>query len=609
MNNRIIRKEWFKMIIIFGASILGEIAYYVLRSKYEIIAFSDNDAAKHGKIMCDLPIYSPTEIVKFKDIEVIIASRYHMNIGQQLKELGVINVKVFLYKGEAVLADEYREGYRLVPYNMDNFFKNVKVERDKIESIHKDFAINYENAGIMNRNNMSDKSKKILFCAYFFPPLGLGGTQRSLKFVKYLRMFGYEPIVVTVGKDAAHYKRDNSMLEELPEGIEILRFDDEFESIVDLNGKDQQQIFNLYAGTGVGDEWLNKYRDIVMGKDVDYFREVLIPDNNIYWVNNVLKHIENRVSMSEIELIYTTGSPFSSYFLGYYIKQKYNIPWIADYRDPWTSSETQVKYRHKYSERTAVLIKEMEKLLIRSSDSIITVNDDIADGIEKKMKADRKKISVITNGFDEEDFCQIEPEEVKEFTLCYNGQIYNKDDRFNEKNNYTIVLKAINRLIEEGKIEEGKIRWVLSGNIDESVKKILKNIDCYKVVYFNGYLEHRESLKVAMSSNILVHFGFCYDDYIGRNGGAKIYEYFRMMKPILALSKASEEIIEEMECGKNFDYADEEGIGEYILSEYINWSQGNKRVITNEKKIIRYERKNLTKQLAAIFDKCIGEFR
>ncbi|HQF44075.1 MAG TPA: glycosyl transferase family 1, partial [Ignavibacteriaceae bacterium] len=55
---------------------------------------------------------------------------------------------------------------------------------------------------------------KVLVVAYYFPPMGLSGVQRTLKFVKYMKNYNWEPTVITSG-DVAYYAHDKSLTEEL----------------------------------------------------------------------------------------------------------------------------------------------------------------------------------------------------------------------------------------------------------------------------------------------------------------------------------------------------------------------------------------------------------
>ena len=599
-------------VIIFGASLYGKIAYNVLKSKYEIVGFADNDKKKQGKQMLGVNIYSPEDIQRIDNISIIIASQYYAEIGKQLHNLGLDKIFVFFYFGNLNNEEEYNARYKLVKFNVVSIYQGIVIDKEEIKEIQKNFSLNYNNVNRIERNqSIESDRKKILFCAYYFPPLGLAGVQRSLKFVKYLREFGYEPIVVTVGNRAKYYSEDKSMLQEIPSDIEIIRIDDMLNSPIELTIEEQKQILNLYAGTGVSKGWIERYLNMVREEHVDYDTEVLLPEQCIYWANLVLKNIESMIDMSSVELVYTTTNPFSTNFIGYYVKQKYNIPWVNDYRDTWTTNRELVRDRYKYSEQVYCLLKELEELFVKIADHILVVADGMKEELQDEFKVPDTKVTTITNGFDEEDFDYLEKKAGKneKFTLCYNGQIRDRDDRFDEKNNYTIVIKAINRLIEEKKIDRDKIQWIISGEIAESVKGVLESLDKFHIIIFNGYLEHKKSVKIAWESDMLVHFGF-YNEVSKFGYGGKVFEYLRMKTPILFLSKTGgifDELANEMGCGKNFEYLDEIGISEYILKLYNNWCLGSESIYSNEQKIYKYERKELTKTLANIFDKCIGE--
>ena len=64
--------------------------------------------------------------------------------------------------------------------------------------------------------------KKVLIITYYWPPAGGGGVQRWVKFVKYLRDFGWEPIVFTV-KDGSYPITDLTLMNELPSDMEVIQ--------------------------------------------------------------------------------------------------------------------------------------------------------------------------------------------------------------------------------------------------------------------------------------------------------------------------------------------------------------------------------------------------
>lgn len=593
-------------IIIFGASQYGEIAYALLKEQYEIVGFADNSRQKQGTLFHGYNIYSPEEILQSGDVKVIIASQYYSDIGRQLQGMGAEQVFVFFYRGNPAPASHYERSYKLVPFTEKDFFQKVEVKGAKTEEIRPHFGcVDVKTAQGKKRPANPKARKKVLVCAYHFPPQGGGGVQRPLKFVKYLREFGYEPVVLTAGESFDFFHRDPAMLKELPEDIEIIRFDDELVSVLELTPQEQQEILNLYAGTGVGEDWIETWLQWVTRRPVDYSEVLLLPEITICWANHVLKHIEERLDLNTIDLVLTTAGPYADIFIGYYIKQKYNIPWMIDYRDEWTSNEVLSKRRHVYGDELFALARKLEKALDDAADHIIVVAEGMKKEMEENLQQATAKLTVIANGYDEDDFAGIRPEKSREqFCLCYNGSIYDWDDRFDETRNYTVVLKALNRLIAGGKADKAQIRWMITGNVGAEAKRKLDSEDTYHLIQYNGYLAHRASLQRAAGAHLLVHLG-CYDELTKSGYGGKTYEYLRLKTPILYLSKPGgvyDELAAQLNNGENFDYSDEAGISEFIFREYAAWREGKSKFAIDEEKIAGYERKNLTRELARIFD-------
>ena len=87
--------------------------------------------------------------------------------------------------------------------------------------------------------------RKALLISYRFPPQGGGGVQRTLKFTKYLRDFGWEPVVQTA-RNPYWPLRDDSLLEDVPPGVHVYRTPSfEFERLeqrlAGMTGKDQKR--------------------------------------------------------------------------------------------------------------------------------------------------------------------------------------------------------------------------------------------------------------------------------------------------------------------------------------------------------------------------------
>ena len=167
--------------------------------------------------------------------------------------------------------------------------------------------------------------RKVLIIAYYFPPLGWSGVQRTLKFVKYLRDFGWEPIVVTVGKTKFSIL-DETLLDEIPKEIEVIRIDDVvLKDLTELMKKEIYK-FNEASLELISDNKLIKLYEAEIEKKFSELRDlVLVPDGNSIWANNVVREIENRIDFNHIDIIYTTSGPYSAHVVGNYIKKLYGF--------------------------------------------------------------------------------------------------------------------------------------------------------------------------------------------------------------------------------------------------------------------------------------------
>lgn len=588
-----------KKCIIFGVGNTGGTAYEVLKKEYEIIGFADNNSKKWGELFCQKPIYSPNELHIFKNIEVIIASMYYASIYSQLKTDGIENISIFCYTGD-VLIRNYDGEYRLCQLPDMPLFFGCRVDMKKAEEIERDFAGNYCSRKDNRENIINIKTngrKNVLFCAYSFPPMGGGGVQRSLKFVKYLRNFGYEPIVLTVGKNDGSNVEDKTLLDEVQVDINIVRVDNDILLPELMLKEEQQEIFNLYMGIVQSENWINEYRCVLQKT-----YQKLIPDNMIIWVNRCLKEIEQKIDLKDFKIVYTTGNPFSTFFLGYYIKKKYGIKWVMDYRDPWMSNDYYNKnYHRSITKNDEKLQQQLESRLVSFCDYVIGAADFMSDFAEK-YNIYQGKFMEITNGYDEEDFKGIKINEFKneKFTLCYNGRLYGS-------RNPVYLLRALNCLIEEKKIDSSKIQWILNGGIAAYHKSLLDQEDLYGIVRYNGSLSHRDSITSAINTDLLVLFGF---EGTGTEIGycGKLFEYLRMGKPIVSFSSKGgvlDRVFQKTHSGKNFDYKDEVGIREYILSVYSAWENETKFLNPAENEIKKYDREYLTYRLSKVFDQLL----
>lgn len=441
--------------------------------------------------------------------------------------------------------------------------------------------------GIVSPVPAIQSTKKVLMIAHIFPPIGGSGVQRTLKFVKYIKSFGWEPIIVTAGK-SNYPLNDKSLLCEIPDDTRIIRIDED----MTVNPTIVSEIHSLIEGMISDKNLYEAYKE----SSLKNTQILSMPDPYIFWANKVLKELKKYIDVSEVDLIYTTSGPYSDHIIGYYLKDEYKKPWVADFRDEWTNNPYIIPDKNSLLFKTEYALEEK---IVHAADKIINVTPRSTENCRDNFQLLNEKVVTITNGYDEEDFKKIVFSESKneKFTVIHNGLLYSI------RTPITFML-ALHNLIRSKKIDPDHIRVCFSWtNNDEQWIKYSNELQLGKIVEFYGYVSHKESLQLASNADLLLLIVGPGEKNNAMYPG-KLFEYLRLKKPILALSPENgvvDQLIMETDRGYNVDFDDIEGIEQSLLEEYNKWLIGNGSIIRSDSKIEEYERKNLTGQLSQVF--------
>ena len=425
--------------------------------------------------------------------------------------------------------------------------------------------------------------KKVLIITYYWPPAGGPGVQRWLKFVKYLRDFGIEPVVY-IPENPNYPLVDESFLNEVPEDIEILKrpIFEPYKFASFLSKKDTKTI-----SSGIIKQ---KEKQSFMQKLMLYIRgNFFIPDARKYWIKPSVKFLKLYLKSANIDTVITTGPPHSLHLIGLGLKRELQLQWVADFRDPWT----QIGYQKelKLTKNSAEKHQRLEKEVLNSADKIITTSFTTKKEFASKTS---KPIEVITNGFDSdlnESTAILKLDE--NFSISHIGSLLSG-------RNPNSLWKVLAEISAENKDFRNDFKLKLYGAVSDEVVQSIKEAGLEKNLLLGGYISHSEALMIQKSSQLLLLIEINSEETKGIIAG-KLFEYLAAKRPILAIGPSEwdvAKIIEETNSGESFQYQEELALKEYILSSYQKYREN--KLISDSKNIEDYHRKNLTKKLAEL---------
>lgn len=319
------------------------------------------------------------------------------------------------------------------------------------------------------------------------------------------------------------------------------------------------------------------------------------PCGALSWSCDAVQYIEKNMDLSRFEVVYTTSGPASAHLIGFYLKQKYGIPWVADYRDPWTFNAYGIPYNS--SDTGQRLLYELESVLLHYADLNLTIVTDLVQEYERNFGLPAGKMVSITNGYDEANFAGLNvPAQTDRFTINYSGLLYSGHRSIEP------ILRAIQQLCDEKMLDRSDIRFRVVGNaVPENMAAAQKHGLVDNLVQ-TGYLSHRAALQSNLDSNLLLLL-IGEGEKLKSFYSAKIFEYLRSGRPILAIAPKDgvvDRLLQESGHGRAFSASQIPEIKAMVLDEYLKWKNRQGGDLLHSPAIERFEGKHLTKQLADV---------
>lgn len=414
--------------------------------------------------------------------------------------------------------------------------------------------------------------KNCIIISVNFPPIGGIGVQRIVKLAKYLIPLGYNITVLTVPENSTRLIHDITMKNDVNSKIKVLR------------------------------PFFYDYKKIIPGDISKIFkpleRKYLFPDRFRIWNIFCLKTLRKLFKEKQYDFVFVNCPPFSGVELAYKIKKEFNTKVLLNLRDPFSFNNYNIL---KNNDKKRLRSYKIEKKAFKIIDSVITVTPDHLKKYTSLFPEYSSKFSILTNGFDTDDFPLYDKSKPEDnfFKIGYSGS-------FSSLVPLEPLLDSIYRLNKE---KGTNIMFSISTN--KPLKKIISlHKKCYDAGYikFLGFLPHKESIKNLYTSNLLALI-FANDPATEGSYPGKVFEYFKVGKPILLLNNKTSDIaqlIKRTKTGQCLDINNKEEIMLKLLDIYEKWKSTKTVDYTpDQTEINKFDYSNIAVQFDLIVNKIL----
>lgn len=425
--------------------------------------------------------------------------------------------------------------------------------------------------------------KRVLIITYYWPPSGGSGVQRWLKMSKYLPEYGWQPVIYTA-ENAEYPVEDPSLEKDVCPEAEVIRrpiaepynFYKKFLGIK----KDQKVKTSFIDESGEHKGWKERLSVWIRG---NFF----IPDARCWWINPSVKYLKAYLKDHPVDALISTGPPHSMHLIAMKLKEALGLPWIADFRDPWTEIDY-FKELHlsRWADRKH---HRLERQVLTKADKVVTV---APDGAQRLEHLGAKDVVTVFNGFDRDDDAIVDLKPSDKFTVTYLGVL-------SKIQSPEHLWEALSELTKENDRFAHDLKINIIGQIDKTVVQAITSQGLDNRVEYTPYIPHSEVSAVHRASSLLLLL-LMPDDEPRAKGllTGKLFEYLASGRPILCIGPEDGDaahIIEETHAGQTVSFSNKEKIKLVIEGFYREYLE-NGLPFNENKEIEKYSRKAQTEK-------------
>ncbi len=424
---------------------------------------------------------------------------------------------------------------------------------------------------------------KVLLITYYWPPAGGPGVQRVLKFAKHLPEFGWEVCILTV-RDGEYPSLDPTLQAEVPPGCAVYR------TAALEPGPLYRRLVGMRAGEAIpvaalaraGGGWRRRLGDWVR-------LNLFIPDAKIGWMPYAVRAGRRVIARERPAVLLSSSPPSTVHLIARRLARASGLPWVADYRDPWTRI-----YHYAAARRTrwaAARDRRLEQRTVAAADVRVTINPIVA----RQLAGDEAAgwFRLVPNGFDEDDFPPdpgLTPYE--RFTICYAGNLTTQQDPQR-------LWQALAALAGEEPGFADAFRFIHLGVMEPAIRARLAAAGLLRFCDLRGYVAHAEAIAAMRRSHLLL---LVIPDAPGNEAivTGKIFEYLAAGTFILGigpLQGAAAQLLAECSAGTMRPHGAD--LTDLVRERFACWRRGERWEV-DRAAVNRYTRRRLAGELAAI---------
>ena len=436
--------------------------------------------------------------------------------------------------------------------------------------------------------------KRVLIISYYWPPTGGSGVQRWVKFAKYLPAEGWQPVIYTP-ENPEQLAVDASLEAEVPAEAEVIRRRivepyEMYKKMLRKSGHSKEAV-EVNPVNAQNKSFLQKVAMWVRG---NFFR----PDPRCLWIRPSVKFLKKYLKDHPVDLIVSTGPPQSMHMIGRKLAKETGLPWIADFRDPWTKI---FYFKHLSMTRaTERWHHKMERKVLDEATAVVAVSPLVQQDFQAMTQT---PVELITNGFDECDFSAEKCPEAaggagRDFVITHTGL-------FAADGNPTMLWEVLAHKCSSCADFKKALKIKLVGKTDEQILKAIADAGLKDNLEDMGYQQHAVAVEQQRTASLLILPLRKEPEYKAVLPG-KLFEYLASWRPVLGIGQtdgAMSMILNNTKTGLVLNWEDRKSIERFIDMCWEKHQTGNLTV--DDADISQFTRRNLTHRMAQLFDKLI----